>query len=89
MLDCLVDRAMAHTLALASLTAELMLEGAPSQSLSVHPALPSQDKRFLLKLLQMELSAHPPQAAVLAMTFARIAGQDQQSSNGLVCSADA
>jgi protein ImuB len=83
MLDCLVDRAMAHALALASLTAELVLEGAPSQSLSVHPALPSQDKRFLLKLLQMELSAHPPQAAVLSMTLYAEPGKTSKVQMGL------
>jgi protein ImuB len=83
MLDCLVDRAMAHALALAAVSAELVLEGAPSQTLSVHPALPSQDKRFLLKLLQMELAAHPPQAAVLAMTLHAEPGKTSKVQMGL------
>jgi protein ImuB len=83
MLDCLVDRAMAHALALATLTAELELEGAQTQSLSVRPALPTQDKKFLLKLLQMELAAHPPQAAVLAMTLHAEPGKTSKVQMGL------
>jgi len=83
MLDCLVDRASTHALALASLTAELVLEGASTQSLSMHPALPSQDRKFLLKLLQMELAAHPPQAAVLAITLHAEPGKTSKVQMGL------
>ena len=83
MIDCLVDRAMAHALALASLRLELVLEGAAMHSIAVRPALPSQEKKFLLKLLQMELSAHPPQAAVLAMTLHAEPGRTSKVQMGL------
>jgi protein ImuB len=33
--------------------------------LHLRPAIPSADRKFLLKLLQLEVAAHPPQAAVL------------------------
>jgi len=83
MLDCLLERASSHALALASLTIELVLEAAPAQSLLVRPALASQEKKFLLKLLQMELAAHPPQAPVLAMALQAEPGKTNKVQMGL------
>ncbi len=37
----------------------------------IQPAIPSTDRKFLLKLLQLEVAAHPPQAAVLSLTLDR------------------
>jgi protein ImuB len=49
----------------------------------VRPALPSQEQRFLLKLLQMELAAHPPPAPVLAMTLHAEPGKTGKVQMGL------
>jgi protein ImuB len=69
MIDGLVSRAADRALALARLTVEMQLEGGARHSLALRPAVPSSDRKFLLKLLQLELAAHPPQAAVLSMEF--------------------
>jgi len=65
MIDALVERAADRALALARLTVTMKLEGGAAHELALRPAIPSADRRFLLKLLQLEIAAHPPQAAVL------------------------
>jgi protein ImuB len=40
----------------------------------LRPAIPSADRKFLLKLLQLEIAAHPPQAAVVALEMSAEAG---------------
>jgi error-prone DNA polymerase len=45
--------------------------------------LPSIDRKFLLKLLQLEIAAHPPQAAVLSLTLRAEAGQSSKVQLGL------
>lgn len=67
MLDQLILRAKARILALASVTITLCLEGDGSHSRTVSPALPSTDKQLWIKLLHLDLEAHPPQSAILAV----------------------
>lgn len=67
MLDQLILRAKARILALASVTITLCLEGDGSHSRTVSPALPSTDKQLWIKLLHLDLEAHPPQDAILAI----------------------
>jgi protein ImuB len=74
MLDRLLTLAAAKALALLSLSLTLRLERAAEHTLAVRPALPSTDRRFLLKLLQLELAAHPPSAGEWAL-LAAVAGQ--------------
>jgi protein ImuB len=74
MIDSLATRAAGHALSLALLSITLRLEGGKSHQLTLRPAVPSTDRKFLLKLLQIELAAHPPQAAVVALTVAAEAG---------------
>jgi protein ImuB len=74
MIDSLATRAAGHALSLALLSITLRLEGGKSHQLTLRPALPSTDRKFLLKLLQIELAAHPPQAAIVALTIAAEAG---------------
>jgi protein ImuB len=83
MIDCLVARADARALALASLAVRMKLEGGGSHELRIQPALPATDRKFLLKLLQLEIAAHPPQAAVVALTLAAEAGASSQVQLGL------
>ncbi len=88
MIDSLVARAADRALSLALVTARMTLEGGVPIGGSlpmgcegnlVHervlrPAIPSADRKFLLKLLQLEIAAHPPQAAVVALEMSAEAG---------------
>lgn len=83
MLDCLVGRAASRAMSLASLTLQMELEGGSTHHGVIRPALPSTDRKFLLKLLQLEFAAHPPQAAVLSFTITAEAGQSSKVQLGL------
>ena len=83
MLDQLVLRAKARILALASVTITLSLEGGGSHSRTVRPALPSTDKQLWIKLLHLDLEAHPPQAAILAVTLHAEPGSTSKVQSGL------
>jgi protein ImuB len=72
MLDQLLIRAQNHALALASVTLKLGLEGGaepgeqrPAHVRSIKPALPAVDRDALLKLLHLDLLAHPPAAGIV------------------------
>jgi protein ImuB len=65
MLDQLIVRAQSRILALASITLHLGLEGGTAHSRTVRPALPNTDRKLWLKLIHLDLQAHPPQAAIL------------------------
>jgi len=83
MIDCLTERAAGHALSLASLGVEMKLEGGATHLLKIRPALPTVDRKFLLKLLHLEMAAHPPQAAVLALTLTAEPGQSSKIQLGL------
>jgi protein ImuB len=52
----------------------LPMEGSRVHERILRPAIPSADRKFLLKLLQLEIAAHPPQAAVVALEMNAEAG---------------
>ena len=83
MIDCLVARATARALSLASLVVHMELAGGRVYRRPIHPAIPTTDCKFLLKLLQLEIAAHPPQAAVLTLTLSAEAGQSSSVQLGL------
>jgi protein ImuB len=83
MLDQLIRRATARVLALASVSIALTLEGGATHSRSVRPALPSTDRQLWLKLLHLDLEAHPPPAAILAVTLGATPGDAGQVQLGL------
>jgi protein ImuB len=83
MIDCLVARAAGHALSLASLDLLMKLEGGRTHVGTIRPALPSIDRRFLLKLLQLEIGAHPPPAAVVSLALTAVAGQSSNVQLGL------
>ncbi len=83
MIDCLVMRAAGRALALRALTAEMALERSGTHCIAIRPAVPSTDRRFLLKLLQLEIGAHPPQAAVVSLTLHAEAGAQNKMQLGL------
>jgi len=83
MIDCLVTRAAGHALSLASLTVMMKLEGSRIHHGKIRPALPSTNRKFLLKLLQLEIAAHPPPAAVISLTLTAEAGLNSKVQLGL------
>jgi protein ImuB len=83
MIDCLVRRVTDRALALASLTAHMKLEGGRVHRREIRPAIPTTDRKFLLKLLQLETGAHPPHAAVISLTLSAEAGQSNKVQLGL------
>lgn len=83
MLDHLIVRATARILALANVTISLALEGGASYIRTVRPALPSADKQLWIKLLHLDLDAHPPLAAILAITLHAEPGSTSKVQLGL------
>jgi len=83
LLDHLIARAAAHILALASVTVDLALEGGATHRRTVRPALPGNDRRLWLKLLHLDLQAHPPPAAIVALTLSAEPGSTSRVQMGL------
>ena len=83
MIDSLVARASHRALSLALLTVSMQLEGGSVQERILRPAIPSTDRKFLLKLLQLEIAAHPPQAPVRALELRGEAGHRNTIQLGL------
>jgi protein ImuB len=69
LLEYLIARATTRVLALASVTIMLHIEGATVHARTVRSTLPTNDRRLWLKLLQLDLEAHPPLAAIIAVTL--------------------
>jgi protein ImuB len=83
MLEQLILRATARVLALASITIHLTLEDGALHSCMVRPALPGTDRQLWLKLLHLELEAHPPQAAIHRLTLKAEPGSTSKMQLGL------
>jgi protein ImuB len=69
MLEQIIQRAVSRVLALATVTLTLTLERAATHTRTVRPALPTNDRQLWIKLLHLDLEAHPPQTAILALTL--------------------
>jgi protein ImuB len=83
MIDCLVARAADRALSLARLTACMQLEGNQSHQCVLRPAVPSTDRKFLLKLLHLEIANHPPRAAVVSLELTAEPGRSSTVQLGL------
>jgi protein ImuB len=83
MVDQLIVRAQARILALASITLHLDLEGGTSHTRTVRPALPNIDRQLWLKLIHLDLQAHPAQAAICALTLSAQPGSTSKVQLGL------
>jgi protein ImuB len=83
MLEQLVLRATARVLALAQVTVTLELEGGGTHVRTVRPALPSNQRAMWLKLVQMDLEAHPPGAAVVGIVLTAEPGTTSKVQMGL------
>jgi protein ImuB len=67
MLDQLLARAQNRSFALASVTVKLGLDGGGEHERTIKPALPVLQREVLLKLLHLDLQAHPPPAGVTSI----------------------
>jgi protein ImuB len=83
MLEQLVLRATARIFALASVTVLLTLEGDTFHTRTVRPTLPTNDRQLWLKLIHLDLAAHPPQAAIMALTLTAEPGSTSKVQLGL------
>jgi len=69
MLEQMILRAASRVLALASVTMKLTLEDGATHVRTVRPALPTNDRPLWIKLLHLDLEAHPPQATIVAVAL--------------------
>ena len=83
MLEQLIVRASARILALASVMVTLELEGGGAHQRTVRPALPTNEKQLWIKLIHLDLEAHPPQAAILAVGLRAEPGSTSKTQLGL------
>ena len=83
MLEQIVVRAGARALAIASVTVKLALDGGGEHERTVRPALPLMDRALLLKLVQLDLEAHPPGAAVVGIAITAEPGDRSKVQIGL------
>jgi protein ImuB len=68
MLEQLTVLARSRVLALASVTITLRLDdGGGSHERTVNPRVPTNEKKLWLKLLQLDLEGHPPNASILGV----------------------
>lgn len=83
MIHNLVSRAATRAMSLATITVQMSLEKQLTYQRVIHPAIPSSDRKFLLKLLQLDIAAHSPQAAITSLTLTAEAGQQSRIQLGL------
>ena len=82
MLERLLRQAVNHAYALRSVTVKLDLERA-DHVVEVRPAVPSQSRDLLLRLLHLKLQAEPPQAGVLGIAVSAVPAAPQVAQRGL------
>jgi protein ImuB len=83
LLEQLIVRAKARIFALATVTVTLALEGGSAYARTVKPALPTNHKQLWLKLIHLDLEAHPPPAAIVAICLAAEHGVTDEVQLGL------
>jgi protein ImuB len=82
MLERIMRRAVERAYALRSLTLGLQLDKAPAFERHIRPAIATQSRELLLKLLNLDLQTHPPQAAILGVTLTAEAARPQTAQRG-------
>jgi protein ImuB len=83
MLEQLILRAASRMVALASVTITLSLEGGNTHRRTVRPALPNNNRQLWLKLIHLDLEAHPPHTAILSLTLEAEPGHTSKVQLGL------
>lgn len=79
----IIRKAIDHAYAVRCLTATLALDRGQTHIVRVAPSSPTQNRENLLKLLNLELQAHPPQAEVIALWLEADATRPQIAQRGL------
>ena len=79
----IVRKATDRAYAIRALRATLALDRAQTHVVRVTPATPIQNRDALLKLLHLELQAHPPQSQVVAVRLDADPAQPQIAQRGL------
>ena len=85
MLEQIATRAAARALAIAQVETRLVLDGVVPREHRriVRPALPEWSPQTLLKLIQLDLELHPPEAAVIALHLVAQPARSQSVQQGL------
>ncbi len=83
MLEMILTKALERAYAVRSLQLTLLLERGATHRIEIRPATPSQNREALLKLLNLELQAKPPQAGVLTVTLEAEPSKPQTAQRGL------
>lgn len=83
MLDQLLARAQNRCYALASVRVKLGLDGGGEHERMIKPALPVLQREILLKLLHLDLQAHPPSAGVVSLFLHAEPGDRSKVQMGL------
>jgi protein ImuB len=83
MLDQLILRATVRLVSLVAVTLTLELDGGATHTRRVRPAQPGNDKQFWIRLLHLDLHAHPPQASVVAVGLQADPGNTSKIQFGL------
>lgn len=83
MLDQLFTRAQNRAFAIASVTAKFGLDGGGEHERTVKPALPVLEREVLLKLLHLDLQAHPPPSGVTSVFLQAEPGDRSKVQLGL------
>lgn len=83
MLEQLIVRATTRVLAIAEVKIKLSLERGATHERTVRPALPTNDRHLWLKLLHLDLEAHPPQAAIVSVALEAEPGKTSKVQLGL------
>jgi protein ImuB len=83
MLERIMRQAIERAYALRSLNLCLQLEKAVPYERHIRPAIATQSRDLLLKLLNLDLQTHPPQAAIIGVTLTAEAARPQTAQRGL------
>ena len=83
MLDQLLTRAQNRAFAIASVTAKLRLDGGGEHERTIQPALPVLQREVLLKLVHLDLQAHPPPSGVMSVLLQAEPGDRSKAQLGL------
>ena len=83
MLDRLILRAREEMKSITALTVSMVLSDRSSHIRTIQPALASTDNKLFLKLLHLDMDAHPPKAGVLELTLTAILGLSQRIQLGI------
>ncbi len=79
----IIHKAVERAYAVRCITARLTLAHAQMHVVRMAPAIPTQNRDNLLKLLNLELQTHPPQAEVVAIRLDADAAEPQVAQRGL------